>query len=106
MKNILTLIEELERQGKRKIYAPKQAFVNEGEIPHKIGIIKKGLFRYYYLTKEGKEFTKVFMKEGDIISSYTSIIPAFTIHHINVHIPVTQASHVTGYPFQRPQNTA
>ncbi|MCG8328980.1 MAG: Crp/Fnr family transcriptional regulator [Chitinophagales bacterium] len=74
MKNILTLIEELERQGKRKIYAPKQAFVNEGEIPHKIGIIKKGLFRYYYLTKEGKEFTKVFMKEGDIISSYTSMI--------------------------------
>ncbi|NMH87357.1 Crp/Fnr family transcriptional regulator [Flavivirga algicola] len=74
MKNILKLIEELEGQGKRKVYDQKQVFVREGEIPNKIGFIKKGLFRYYYLTNEGKEFTKVFMKEGDIISSYTSMI--------------------------------
>jgi len=74
MKNILTLIAELESQGKMKIYDPKQVFAREGEIPNKIGIIKKGLFRYYYLTNEGKEFTKVFMKEGDIISSYISMI--------------------------------
>ncbi len=74
MKNTLTLIEELEYQGKVKTFIPKQIFVREGEFPNKIGIIKKGLFRYYYLTKEGKEFTKVFMKEGDIIASYTSMI--------------------------------
>lgn len=74
MKNIHKLIEELEGHGKRKIYDQKQVFVREGEIPNKIGLIKKGLFRYYYLTKEGKEFTKVFMKEGDIISSYISMI--------------------------------
>lgn len=74
MKDILSLLGELEYQGRRKIYDPKQIFIREGEIPNKFGIIKKGLFRYYYLTNEGKKFTKVFMKEGDIISSYTSMV--------------------------------
>lgn len=86
MKNILKLLEELEDRGKRKVYDQKQVFVREGEIPNKIGLIKKGLFRYYFLTNAGKEFTKVFMKEGDIISSYTSMIAGeqsyFTIEAI------------------------
>jgi len=74
MKDIFSLIEELEYHGHRKFFDSKQIFLREGEIPNRIGIIKKGLFRYYYLTNGGKEFTKVFMKEGDIISSYTSMI--------------------------------
>ncbi|BDS11375.1 Crp/Fnr family transcriptional regulator [Aureispira anguillae] len=74
MATIQKLIEELERYGKTKKFKLNDTFIREGQIPNKIGIVKKGLFRYYYLTSEGKEFTKVFMKEGAIISSYSSMI--------------------------------
>lgn len=74
MKIIPNLLTELKSFGTLKKYKPNSCFIREGQIPNKIGIVKKGLFRYYYLTEEGKVFTKVFMKERDIISSYSAMI--------------------------------
>lgn len=71
---IRTLISELEYFGVPKIYQTKQLFVRAEQVPKKIGIIKQGLFRYYYLTSEGKEHTKVFMTQGDVVNSYTAMV--------------------------------
>lgn len=101
MKNHLTLIEELESHGKKKIYDKKQVFVREGETPNKIGIIKKGLFRYYYLTTTGKEFTKVFMKEGDIISAYTSMISGKPSYYTIEAIEASEIIEISYYQWNK-----
>jgi CRP-like cAMP-binding protein len=71
---ILNLIKELEGYGVRKEYTHGDCFVKKGQMPTKFAIVKKGLFRYYYLTREGKEYTKVFMPEGSILSSYSAMV--------------------------------
>lgn len=98
MTNIHSLLEELEAQGEIRVYDKRQEFVREGQVPNKLGLIKKGLFRYYYLTNEGKEFTKVFMKEGDIISSYSSMIAGEKSYYT---IEAIEKSEVIQIPFQR-----
>ncbi len=49
-------------------------FTAAGEIPKNIGIILKGVFRYYYLTPDGTEYTKQFCSEGQLIVSYSAAI--------------------------------
>lgn len=104
MKNHSTLIEELESHGKRKFYDPKQVFLREGAIPNKIGIVKKGLFRYYYLTQEGKEFTKVFMKEGDIISSYSSMIAGEKSYYTIEALEKSEIIEISQYQWNKLRN--
>lgn len=101
MKNYPTLLEELESHGKRKTYTRKQVFVREGENANRIGIIKKGLFRYYYLTTKGKEFTKVFMKEGDIISSYTSMVSGEKSYYTIEAIEVSEIIEISYYQWSK-----
>lgn len=74
MNNIADLLIELEEFGIKKTYEANQLFIREGQIPNKIAIVKSGLFRYFYLTKEGKEFTKGFITEHNFISSYSAMI--------------------------------
>lgn len=105
MKDILSLTEELKLHGKSKTYDQKQVFVREGEIPNKIGIIKTGLFRYYYLTDDGKEFTKVFMKEGDIISSYISMISGKASHYTIEAIEKSELIEISYHQWKRLRNS-
>jgi len=49
-------------------------FLREGQTPRTIGFVKSGLFRYYYSNKEGVEFTKGFIAENNILSSYSALI--------------------------------
>ncbi|GAL84775.1 cyclic nucleotide binding regulatory protein [Sporocytophaga myxococcoides] len=49
-------------------------FISEGQIPRKFAFINKGLFRYLYIDKTGKEFTKNFLTEGKFIVSYSAMI--------------------------------
>ncbi len=49
-------------------------FLREGQTPHSIGFVKSGLFRYYYCNKEGVEFTKGFIAENNLLSSYSALI--------------------------------
>ena len=80
MNHLQDLVIELEKYGIEKTIEPNQFFIKEGQIPHKIAFVKSGLFRYYYLTQDGKEFTKAFITENNFISSYTamiSTIPSF-----------------------------
>lgn len=67
-------IEEFINISKIEDFRPKSYFVREGQIPNKFGFVLTGLFRYVYISEEGKEFTKVFMPEKSFISSYSSMI--------------------------------
>ena len=51
-----------------------QCFIRIGEVPNKIAFLVRGLFRYYYIDTKGNEFTKGFITEGSIISSYSAMI--------------------------------
>lgn len=48
--------------------------VREGEVPQKLAFVHKGLFRYFYLDKSGREFTKNFLPEGQLVVSYSAMI--------------------------------
>ncbi len=61
-----------------KNFEPKSHFVRAGQIPTEFGIVISGLFRYIYISEEGKEFTKVFMPEKSFISSYSAMISKTT----------------------------
>ncbi|WP_035455302.1 Crp/Fnr family transcriptional regulator [Algoriphagus terrigena] len=80
MDSLLSLMASLELHGTKKTYKPGENFVKKDQIPQKIAIVKKGLFRYYYLTGEGKEFTKVFMPEGSILSAYSAMVSGTRSH--------------------------
>lgn len=49
-------------------------FISEGQIPRKFAFVNGGLFRYLYIDKTGKEFTKNFLSEGKFIVSYSAMI--------------------------------
>jgi CRP-like cAMP-binding protein len=48
-------------------------FISAGQTPGKFGFIVKGLVRYVYIDREGREFTKVFLAENSFVSSYTAM---------------------------------
>ncbi len=54
---------------------PKGAFfIRAGEQPQKLGLVLKGLFRYLYIDREGNEYTKSFLPEGNFLTAYSSMI--------------------------------
>lgn len=50
------------------------AFIKEGSIPTKFAFLADGLFRYYYTTKKGSEFTKGFFPGNTFVSSYSAMV--------------------------------
>ena len=50
------------------------AFIRAGETPKDIGIVIDGLFRYFYIDEDGKDFTKAFSGSGKILISYSAIL--------------------------------
>lgn len=51
-----------------------EVFIREGEIPRHFAFVNEGLFRYFYLSEDGKELTKGFFSEGAFLSSYSAMI--------------------------------
>jgi len=49
-------------------------FVRSGFMADSIGFIVTGLLRYYYIDKEGVEYTKAFAAENDFAVSYASML--------------------------------
>ena len=67
---------------KRKI--PKDAFfIRSGEKPVSFAFVSSGLFRSFYCTDAGEEYTKNFVKLGEIIAAYSSYL-AGTDSSINI----------------------
>lgn len=51
-----------------------ETYIRAGRFPTSIAYIKNGLFRYFYLSNKGEEFTKGFFTENSILSSYSAIL--------------------------------
>lgn len=49
-------------------------FVKQNQYPSSIAFLTKGLFRYFYLSNKGEEFTKGFFVENTILSSYSALV--------------------------------
>lgn len=49
-------------------------FIRTGESPRKIAYVREGLFRYYYTSEDGAEFTKGFFDKNSILSAYDAIL--------------------------------
>lgn len=49
-------------------------YIREGESPRKIGFVKEGLFRYYYTSEDGVEYTKGFFDQNSVLSAYDAIL--------------------------------
>lgn len=61
----LITVQELEKGGN---------FIRTGESPLKIAFVKKGLFRYYYTSEDGVEYTKGFFDESSVLSAYDAVL--------------------------------
>ncbi|MTI87531.1 MAG: Crp/Fnr family transcriptional regulator [Balneolaceae bacterium] len=53
---------------------PGDHFIEAGRNCTSIAYIKKGLFRYYYLSDDGKEYTKGFFDQNSILIAYDAIL--------------------------------
>lgn len=67
-------ISEFTKIARIKTFEKKSYFIREGQIPNELGFVLSGLFRYVYISEQGKELTKVFMPEKSFISSYSAMI--------------------------------
>lgn len=45
-----------------------------GETPHSLAFVEAGLLRLYYLDADGREFTKSFCAEGEVIAAYSALL--------------------------------
>ncbi len=60
--------------GKIVDIAKGDYFIRAGEVPSTFAFVSSGLFRYVYIDTEGRQFTKGFMQELRILSSYSAMI--------------------------------
>ena len=49
-------------------------YVKQGQYPNSIAFLTEGLFRYFYLSNKGEEFTKGFFTENTILSAYSALV--------------------------------
>lgn len=57
---------------KHKTVKKDTYFLREGEKSTQMGLVKKGLFRSYYLDRKGNDITKYFYPEGSMLFSYVA----------------------------------
>ena len=79
-----------------KTIQPGAYFLNQGKTCREIAFIEEGLFRLYYLNKDGKEVTNCFCKENTITTSYSSLI---TQQESEIAIQAIEASKIITLPY-------
>lgn len=77
--NKINAIKEDTFKELQKCFKPLQLpkndfFVREGEYAQKIGFLKEGIVRAFFLNQEGKEYNKQFFVGPSIIGAYTSLL--------------------------------
>ncbi|WP_234572506.1 Crp/Fnr family transcriptional regulator [Rhodohalobacter sp. 614A] len=56
-------------------------FVKAGRVSRNIAFVQEGLFRYFYTTEEGVEFTKGFFDSRSVLSAYDAILENNPAHY-------------------------
>lgn len=57
-----------------KHFKKGEFYVKQGQYPNSIAFLTDGLFRYFYLSNKGEEFTKGFFTENTILSAYSALV--------------------------------
>ena len=55
-------------------FEPKSHIVDAGDRMSDFYFILSGIARYFYINDEGKEYNKAFVKEGDVLMSFSSFL--------------------------------
>lgn len=59
---------------KTKKFKKSETILNVGDSPEQFSFVNKGLTRLFYRDSEGKEFTKSFVKEGELAGAYAEML--------------------------------
>jgi CRP-like cAMP-binding protein len=92
----------LKQLGKIKLYLREKQFnigenfVRSGEPTEVVGLVVRGIFRFYYLTYDGKEVTKSFCSEGEFIGAYGALL---THRPSSYTVEALEDCHVITIPF-------
>lgn len=49
-------------------------YIRAGESPRKVAYVREGLFRYYYTSEDGVEYTKGFFDRNNVLSAYDAVL--------------------------------
>ncbi|MCW9705671.1 Crp/Fnr family transcriptional regulator [Fodinibius salsisoli] len=79
-------LPDRQKEGFQALISTKQItqgenFIRTGQYPKTIGFVKKGLFRYFYTSKEGKIYTKGFFDQHSVLSAYDAILEETTAYY-------------------------
>jgi len=74
----------------------EENFILVGDSTQHIGIVMSGLFRFYYITYDGREVTKSFCAEHDFLGVYSSYL---TNQPAPYTIQALEDSHILTLPF-------
>ena len=66
--------DRLLRLLKRRTLAKGEYFVRAGERTRTIGFARRGLLRHYYISADGRDFTRAFHREGQFVASMTAFL--------------------------------
>ena len=77
--NLLSPIPERELLKLKKLCTLSQInkgdyFIRQGDNTTKFAFVSSGLFRFVYLSEDGKEFTKSFIDKKSFLTSYSSLL--------------------------------
>lgn len=56
-----------------KSFSKGQRFIDAGEVPEHVGINLAGIFRLFYVNRDGCDFTKGFSTPGKLVISYSAL---------------------------------
>lgn len=73
--------QKLYALGRTKSIPRGEFYIRTGDIPKTFAFVISGLFRYVYIDEEGRQFTKAFMPEFSILSSYSGMIQQSPSHY-------------------------
>ncbi|RED92988.1 Crp/Fnr family transcriptional regulator [Marinoscillum furvescens] len=90
--------EELIHIGQIVDVTPGEHYISKGDIPKKMGFVLSGLFRYYYLSHQGDEYTKGLILENNFISSYSAMISSSPSHFF---IQALEPSRILSIPYSK-----
>lgn len=76
-------------------------FFKQGEVFGEIGFVAKGLLYNYYTNRAGDEFVKIFVKEGEPVSPYSSQIQGIPA---NYSCKALENTHLITLKFEALQN--
>lgn len=88
--------KKLYQSGNVKSIPKGEYYIRAGEIPKTFAFVSSGLFRYVYIDDDGRQFTKAFMPEFSILSSYSAMLQKTPSHY---YIEALEPSNIVTFSY-------